>query len=153
MVPRTIICSVLWTLRQDVSHGAPVAPVHQSECATCGDRSPAAEGSRVGPEVWALIHTGRNPSHRDYRATSTTMWRAFPTDPATRADTIPAEPPEPPEPPRTPRQITGAWVRRVRMWAHAQGAFVSDGGPLPELIVDAYLADHPDDPRPPSWRP
>ncbi|MGW2515341.1 DUF7848 domain-containing protein, partial [Streptomyces scopuliridis] len=111
MEPRTIIRSVMWTLRQYTSRGAPVAPVHQSECATCGDRSPAEEGSRVGPEVWALIHTGRNPSHRDYRATVTTMWRAFPSDPAVSPSKVP---PEPPETPRTPRQMTEAWVRRVR---------------------------------------
>ncbi|MGW2515046.1 DUF7848 domain-containing protein, partial [Streptomyces scopuliridis] len=53
MAPRTIIRSVLWTLRPDTIRGAQVAPVHQSECATCGERSPAEEGSRVGPEVWA----------------------------------------------------------------------------------------------------
>ncbi|MFJ4919872.1 hypothetical protein [Streptomyces sp. NPDC088725] len=79
MTTRTIIRAVLWTLRQDGEKGAPQAPRYQSECTTCGERSDTEEGTRVGPEVWALTHVGRHPSHRAFRATAMTFWRAYPS--------------------------------------------------------------------------
>ncbi|MFE1957117.1 hypothetical protein [Streptomyces sp. NPDC059479] len=77
---RTVIRSVAWTVRTDTTPDAPAQPLYEAECTTCGEMSGAEEGSRVGPEMWALIHTGKNPSHRSYKGAETTFWRVFPSD-------------------------------------------------------------------------
>ncbi|MET9481001.1 hypothetical protein [Streptomyces sp. NPDC006638] len=90
MSPRTIIRSVDWTLRPDTTPGAPQLPLYETQCTTCGASSadpvsegqtpPPKEGDKVGPEVWALVHTGKNPSHRSYRGVATTFMRVTPSD-------------------------------------------------------------------------
>lgn len=83
---RTVIRSVLWTVRQDTEPGAPAQPLYQAECTTCGEQSEATEGDRMTPELWTLVHVGKHPSHRSYRAVATTFWRVFPSDDADVAE-------------------------------------------------------------------
>ena len=101
---RTIIRSVTWTVRQDSAQGAPQSPIYQAECTTCGEQSEAKEGDQVTPELWTLIHVGKNPSHRSYRAVAVTFWRVFPSadsDVADPTDMVPELTPD--APPSTPR--------------------------------------------------
>jgi hypothetical protein len=86
MSVRTIIRAVLWTIRQDAEPGAPMHPIYQAECTTCGEQSEASEGDQLGPELWTLVHVGKHPSHRSYRAVATTFWRASPSDDSDVAD-------------------------------------------------------------------
>ncbi|MFE4828616.1 hypothetical protein [Streptomyces sp. NPDC056672] len=77
---KSIMRSVRWTVRPDPEQGGVDRIVYDAECLTCGATSDVAHGSRVGPEVWTLTHTGANPSHRQYAASSHTVWRVFLTD-------------------------------------------------------------------------
>jgi hypothetical protein len=86
---RTIMRTVKWTLTPDREEGAPQLPLYETQCTTCGESSadpvddgkapPPKEGDKVGPEVWALIHTGKNPSHRGYLGVATTFMRVVPS--------------------------------------------------------------------------
>ncbi|MFF2940152.1 hypothetical protein ACFVSQ_09950 [Streptomyces niveus] len=79
----------------DTAPGAS-GPVHEIECTTCGESSDASE-ERASPEEWALSHTGGNPSHRGFRATTTAFFRVTPTPGNPYADTPPelvADPPQ-----------------------------------------------------------
>ncbi|MEV6316016.1 hypothetical protein [Streptomyces sp. NPDC051776] len=74
----TIIRAADWTLSTETAEGAPREPLYEAECTMCGESSAATEGDRVGPEMWALKHTGANPEHRTYRALITSFWRVAP---------------------------------------------------------------------------
>jgi hypothetical protein len=78
MTTHTIIRAAEWTLGTETAEGAPRAPLYEAQCTTCGDASDATEGSQIGPELWALKHTGRNPEHRTFRAVITSFWRVDP---------------------------------------------------------------------------
>ncbi|MFD7900141.1 hypothetical protein [Streptomyces sp. NPDC059743] len=77
---RAIIRSVNWTVRPDPERGSEDQIVYDVECLTCGETADVATGSRVGPEIWTLTHTGQNPSHRTYAASQHSVWRVFPAD-------------------------------------------------------------------------
>lgn len=86
MSVRSIFRAVAWTLRQAEEAGTPTPTVFRAECLSCDDKSPASAGKRIGPEMWALTHTGKYPSHRDYRAVQADYWRVFPADSSDVAD-------------------------------------------------------------------
>lgn len=46
----------------------------------CGAEAPAQDNDRASVEVWALKHTGRNPTHRQYKAMIETYWRVTPAE-------------------------------------------------------------------------
>ncbi|MGP3922997.1 DUF7848 domain-containing protein [Streptomyces sp. 8N616] len=78
MSAHTIIRAADWTLGPETAEGAPREPLHESQCTTCGESSDATEGDRLGPELWALKHTGMHPNHRTFRAVVTSFWRTEP---------------------------------------------------------------------------
>jgi hypothetical protein len=72
----TVIRHADWTIALDQTPGAS-GPVYELECTTCDAASDASE-ERTSPEDWALRHTGSNPTHRGYRATTTAFFRVSP---------------------------------------------------------------------------
>ncbi|MBT2401466.1 hypothetical protein [Streptomyces sp. ISL-100] len=78
MTVKAIIRAADWTLGADTEEGAPQAPLHEVECTTCEESSGCFTGERLSVEIWALKHTGLNPTHRSFRAVQTSFWRATP---------------------------------------------------------------------------
>lgn len=68
--------------------------------------------------------------------------------------------PEDPQDPKSPasstrgddvgedEDVVRSFAPKVREWARATGIEVPDKGRLPRLVIDAYLRDNPDEPRP-----
>ena len=73
----TIIRAAEWTLGSETAEGAPEG-IHSALCVACGAESEHVDDSRLPVEVWALRHTGRNPTHRQYKATVECFWRVDP---------------------------------------------------------------------------
>ena len=76
---RSIITAAEWTLGPDADDDAPEA-VYSVVCLSCGAVSAAMDDERLPIEVWALKHTGLNPDHRRFRATTETFWRVSPAE-------------------------------------------------------------------------
>ena len=76
-MPRSIITAADWTLGPDINDTTP-AGVYSAVCLSCGTASAATEDDRLPVEVWALKHTGLNPSHRRFKAVAETFWRVTP---------------------------------------------------------------------------
>ncbi|WP_431044803.1 hypothetical protein ACQUSR_24695 [Streptomyces sp. P1-3] len=74
---RSIMRAADWALGPETGEGAPEA-IFSAVCVSCGEASDASDNSRVPVEVWALKHTGRNPGHRQFKATAETFWRVTP---------------------------------------------------------------------------
>ncbi|MDX3569477.1 hypothetical protein [Streptomyces sp. ID05-47C] len=74
---RSIITAAEWTLGQDIGDDTP-AGGYSAVCLSCGATGAATEDDRLPVEVWALKHTGLNPSHRRYKAVAETFWRVTP---------------------------------------------------------------------------
>jgi hypothetical protein len=68
-----------WTLSSETGEGVPEA-VFSAVCLSCGEESAASDNSRVPVETWALKHTGRNPAHRQFKATAEAFWRVTPAE-------------------------------------------------------------------------
>jgi hypothetical protein len=49
-------------------------------CIACGAEAEPTDNEPLPVEVWALKHTGLNPTHREYKATVETYWRVAPED-------------------------------------------------------------------------
>lgn len=75
---RSIIRAAQWTLGAETAEGAPQG-IYSAECMTCGAHAQPTDNVRLPVEVWALKHTGLNPTHRQYKATAETFWRVTPT--------------------------------------------------------------------------
>lgn len=70
---RAILAFKNWTITPDREAGAePVT--HAMECQLCGDRSDAS-GDWDAPQSWALRHSGRSPSHTNYREVITRPYK------------------------------------------------------------------------------
>jgi hypothetical protein len=78
-VTRSIIRAAEWALGVDTSKDAPQSTCF-AVCLTCGGKSEASADDRLAVEIWALKHTGLNPSHRHYKATTETHWRVTPAE-------------------------------------------------------------------------
>jgi len=78
-VTRSIIKAAEWTLGPDTREDVP-AGVYSAECLTCGAQVQPTANERLPVEIWALKHTGLNPDHRQFRATTETFWRVTPTE-------------------------------------------------------------------------
>lgn len=76
---RSIIKAVEWTLGAETGEGAP-SGIYSAECVTCGAQAVPTDDDRLPVEVWALKHTGLNPTHRQYKATTETFWRVTPAE-------------------------------------------------------------------------
>ncbi|WKX13017.1 hypothetical protein [Streptomyces sp. NL15-2K] len=76
---RSIIKAAEWTLGPETGEGAPQA-IYSAGCMECGEESLASDNDRAPVEIWALKHTGRNPSHRQYNAMIETYWRVTPAE-------------------------------------------------------------------------
>lgn len=76
---RAIIKAAEWMLGPETAEDAPLEALHEAQCTTCEESSEAAEGDRLPAEIWALKHTGANPTHRTFRAVITSFWRVSPT--------------------------------------------------------------------------
>ncbi|WP_455680093.1 DUF7848 domain-containing protein [Streptomyces prunicolor] len=74
---RSIITAAEWTLGPETAEGAPKG-IHSAECVTCGAQAQSTDNDRLPVEVWALKHTGLNPSHRQFKATIESFWRVTP---------------------------------------------------------------------------
>lgn len=77
---RSLSRFVMWRLTRDTSPGAPQNILRQVECTTCVETSEVVDLHSGVAEDWALAHSGKNPSHTGYRATSTSFWRTTPVD-------------------------------------------------------------------------
>ncbi|MEU8541980.1 hypothetical protein AB0C52_18655 [Streptomyces sp. NPDC048717] len=73
--PKTIIKPMLWSLIPDREPDAEPM-THAIRCAVCGDGSEGG-GSWEAPQIWALEHSGRNPSHHTYREIVERPWRTI----------------------------------------------------------------------------
>ncbi|MGW7363608.1 DUF7848 domain-containing protein [Streptomyces sp. NPDC054841] len=71
----TIIRLADWTLGPDRSEGVS-APIREIECTTCYERSEAST-EQVGPDSWAIAHTGRT-GHNGFREIVTAFLRVTP---------------------------------------------------------------------------
>jgi hypothetical protein len=76
-VTRSIIKAAEWTLGAETWEGAPQG-IYSAECIACGAQAVPTDNDRLPVEVWALKHTGLNPTHRQYAATVQTYWRVTP---------------------------------------------------------------------------
>lgn len=76
---RSIIRAAEWTLGAETSEGAPTG-IYSAECITCGARAQPTDNEPLPVEVWALKHTGLNPSHRQYKSMVETFWRVTPAE-------------------------------------------------------------------------
>lgn len=76
---RSIIRAAEWTLGAETAEGAP-SGIYSAECVTCGAQALPTDNDRLPVEVWALKHTGLNPTHRQYKATTEAFWRVSPAD-------------------------------------------------------------------------
>lgn len=74
---RSVIKAADWELGEETSKGAPRG-IYHAECLTCGAVSKAVDDARLPVKVWALKHTGHNPSHRQYKAVIESFWRVDP---------------------------------------------------------------------------
>ncbi|MFB7086772.1 hypothetical protein [Streptomyces sp. NPDC056296] len=74
---RAIIKAAEWTLGREPGEGAPQA-ICSAVCMDCGQEAPASDNDRAPVEMWALKHTGLNPSHRQYKAMVETYWCVYP---------------------------------------------------------------------------
>ncbi|MGW6602541.1 DUF7848 domain-containing protein [Streptomyces sp. NPDC055036] len=148
---RVLLRSVRWLLASDPDRGAKHRIVYDAQCETCEASADPAVGSRVGPEVWAITHTGRHPTHRTFVATQRTVWRTAPAEGCGAAmgdmEAL-IERTRDHAGPKSVRQQRADWSHRVRDWANLNGYFVSAGGSLPHQLVALYVSVHPDDPRP-----
>ncbi|MFE8941244.1 hypothetical protein ACFYNX_27685 [Streptomyces sp. NPDC007872] len=62
-----------WTITPDREPGTePVT--HAMQCKECGEKSDGS-GDWEAPQSWALIHSGRNPTHTGYREIITRSYR------------------------------------------------------------------------------
>ncbi|MFE4991446.1 hypothetical protein ACFRH4_08850 [Streptomyces mirabilis] len=77
---RAVIKAAEWMLGPETAEGAPQNPMYEAECTSCMEQSGCTEGERLPAEVWALKHTGANPTHRTYRAIITSFWRVEPAE-------------------------------------------------------------------------
>ncbi|NGO48299.1 DUF7848 domain-containing protein [Streptomyces ureilyticus] len=75
---RSIIRAAEWTLGAETAEGAPQG-IYSAECLACGAQAQPTDNERLPVEVWALKHTGLNPTHRQYKAMAETFWRVTPT--------------------------------------------------------------------------
>ncbi|WP_093840781.1 hypothetical protein, partial [Streptomyces aidingensis] len=66
-----------WTLALEDSPGVPRA-VFLAVCASCGAESVEAREESLSVEVWALKHTGLNPSHRRFTLHTAQPWLVSP---------------------------------------------------------------------------
>jgi hypothetical protein len=77
--PKAVIRHEQWTLTPDREPDA--APVgYKMVCAVCGEDSEVSDEWNE-PHLWALKHSGRNPSHLSFRETITRPWRTFMQNP------------------------------------------------------------------------
>lgn len=76
-VTRSIITAAEWTLGLETAEEAPKG-IYSAECVTCGAQAQPTDDERLPVEVWALKHTGLNPSHRQFKATVESFWRVTP---------------------------------------------------------------------------
>ncbi|MDX3555323.1 hypothetical protein PV729_26755 [Streptomyces europaeiscabiei] len=75
---RSIIKAAEWALGPETAQGA-TQGIYSAECLTCGAQAQPTDNERLPVEVWALKHTGLNPTHRQFKATAETFWRVTPT--------------------------------------------------------------------------
>lgn len=75
---RSIIKAAEWTLGPESGEGAPEG-IYSAACITCGAQAQPTDNERLPVEVWALKHTGLNPTHRQYKAVAETFWCVTPT--------------------------------------------------------------------------
>jgi hypothetical protein len=78
-VTRSIIKAAEWTLGLETAQGA-TQGIYSAECLTCGAQAQPTGNKRLPVEVWALKHTGLNPTHRQFKATAETFWRVTPAE-------------------------------------------------------------------------
>ncbi|MBW8738401.1 MAG: hypothetical protein JF621_15185 [Streptomyces turgidiscabies] len=76
---RSIIRAAEWTLGAETAEGAPEG-IYSAECITCGAQAQPTDNERLPVEVWALKHTGLNPTHRQFKAMVETFWRVTPAE-------------------------------------------------------------------------
>ncbi len=76
---RSIIKAAQWALGPETGEGAPQA-IYSALCMACGAEAPASDNSPEPVEMWALKHTGLNPSHRQFKAMVETYWRVTPAE-------------------------------------------------------------------------
>ncbi|MFJ9708161.1 hypothetical protein [Streptomyces sp. NPDC101234] len=90
---RAIITAAEWTLGAETAEGAP-SGIYSAECLTCGAHARPTDNERLSVEIWALKHTGLNPTHRQFKATAGTFWRVTPANgnPYAERDTVQGAP-------------------------------------------------------------
>ncbi|WP_369223381.1 hypothetical protein AB5J52_20650 [Streptomyces sp. R39] len=76
---RAIIAAADWTLGVETAAGAPTG-IYSAVCLACGAQAQPTDNERLPVEVWALKHTGRNPTHRQFKATAENFWRVTPAE-------------------------------------------------------------------------
>ncbi|MBW8795962.1 MAG: hypothetical protein JF597_20915 [Streptomyces sp.] len=74
---RALITAAEWTLGAETGEGAP-SGIHSAECLICGAQAQPTDDERLPVEIWALKHTGLNPTHRQFKAVAETFWRVTP---------------------------------------------------------------------------
>lgn len=73
----TNIQAAEWTLRGETGEGVPQG-VYSALCVACGEEAEPVDDESLPVEVWALKHTGLNPTHRQYKAMVESFWRVDP---------------------------------------------------------------------------
>lgn len=77
MSVRLVIKAAEWTLTEETAEGAPRA-IFRVECLTCGGESEMVDNQPLPVEMWAVKHTGLNPSHRQFKLFTEWFWRVVP---------------------------------------------------------------------------
>lgn len=76
---RSIIKAAEWTLGPETGEGGPQA-IYSAVCMACGVEAPASDNDPAPVEIWALKHTGLNPTHRQLKAMVETYWQVTPAE-------------------------------------------------------------------------
>jgi hypothetical protein len=74
---RAVIKAAEWTLSEETAEGAPRG-IFSVACIACGAESLCVDDDRLPVELWALKHTGLNPTHRQFQPRVLGFWRVDP---------------------------------------------------------------------------
>ncbi|WP_338931012.1 hypothetical protein WEB32_06695 [Streptomyces netropsis] len=76
-LPRLLMRFMDWALNFDDREGVPEA-IFEMECMICHAVSELCDNEGETSQLWALKHTGRHPTHREFKLLTETFWRVDP---------------------------------------------------------------------------
>lgn len=75
---KAVVRHVMWNLAPNREPDAEPT-TYKLQCVTCSEESERSKDWEE-PQTWALTHSGRRPSHQEYREHITRPWRTWMSD-------------------------------------------------------------------------